>query len=245
MMRSVHRILAVLESFTPEHNCLSLHELAQRIELPKSTAFRLLQSLEKAGYLLRLEDQRYCLSFRITRLAGMVKSTLGIREFARPIMRELAQATSETVSLYTISGGVRMCIDTVATAALLRSVTQPGEQASMAAGSSSKVLLAFSADEKFVSSVVSQIARAGKRTVADVRQELERVKKQGYAISHGERVLGVGAISAPIRGVDEEGLYCLSVAGPLVRMQAKEKEILKQVVSAAAEISWLYGGSAP
>ena len=97
MMRSVQRILAVFESFTAEKNSLTLQEIADRIDLPKSTAFRFVQSLEKSGYLVRLEDQQYCLSLRFTRLAGLVKSTLGIREIARPMLAELAEKTKETV----------------------------------------------------------------------------------------------------------------------------------------------------
>src|SRR6187200_1891544 len=99
MMRAAHRILSIFESFTSEKSSLSLHEISERIELPKSTAFRIIQSLQKAGYLVRLEDQQYCLSFRFTRLAGLVGSTLGIREVARPIMSELAESTRETISL--------------------------------------------------------------------------------------------------------------------------------------------------
>ena len=125
MMRSVQRILAVLESFTTEENSLSLLEIALRIELPKSTTFRLVQSLEAAGYLVRLEDQRYCLSFRITRLAGVVRSTMGIRDIARPIMRALAERTGETVSLYAIDDDMRVCIDAVATACLLYTSPSP------------------------------------------------------------------------------------------------------------------------
>ena len=85
-MRAVQRIFAIFESFTAERSSLTLQEIADRIDLPKSTAFRIVQSLEQAGYLVRLEDQKYCLSFRFTRLAGSVKSTLGIREIARPII---------------------------------------------------------------------------------------------------------------------------------------------------------------
>ncbi|MDH4375792.1 MAG: IclR family transcriptional regulator [Ramlibacter sp.] len=245
MMRSVQRILAILESFTAEDNCLSLHEIAGRIALPKSTTFRLVQSLEESGYLIRLEDQRYCLSFRITRLAGMVRSTLGIREIARPLMRTLAERTGETVSLYAADEGMRVCIDAVATALPLRSVSQPGERVSLARGSSSKVLVAFARDPKPLSPIRAEMAKLGKMTEAQVRAELEQIRQQGYAVSHGERVLGVAAVSAPIRGLDDEGHYCLSVAGPLVRMQSREREFTRLVVQAASEISWLYGGNAP
>jgi DNA-binding IclR family transcriptional regulator len=82
-------------------------------------------------------------------------------------------------------------------------------------------------------------------TEAQVRAVLEQIRQQGYAVSHGERVLGVAAVSAPIRGLDDEGHYCLSVAGPMVRMQSREREFTRLVVQAASEISWLYGGNAP
>src|SRR2546428_14105982 len=110
-MRGGGRIFAILESFTAERPSLTLQEIADRIELPKSTTFRIVQSLERAGYLVRLEDQKYCLSFRFTRLAGLVKRTLGIREIARPIMVELADQTKETVSIHTLSGRNPVCID--------------------------------------------------------------------------------------------------------------------------------------
>src|SRR5204862_8325646 len=102
---------AVFGSFTDEKSCRSLHEISSRIDLPKSTSFRIVLSLEQAGYLVRLEDHQYCLSFRFVRFAGLVKSTLGIREIARPIMMELAKKTKETVTLQTVNGKDRVCID--------------------------------------------------------------------------------------------------------------------------------------
>ena len=144
MMRAVQRIIAILESFTPKRSSLTLQELADRIGLAKSTTFRIVQSLQRSGYLVRLQDQKYCLSFRLTRLAGLVNSTLGIREIARPITTQLADATRETVSIQTISGRNRVCIDAIATSASpLRNVTQPGEHIPLIAGASSKILVAF------------------------------------------------------------------------------------------------------
>jgi DNA-binding IclR family transcriptional regulator len=241
MMRSVQRILAVFESFTPERNSLTLQEISDRIELPKSTAFRIVQSLERAGYLVRLEDQQYCLSFRFTRLAGLVKSTLGVREIARPVMGELADKTKETVSIHTVSGKNRVCIDAMATASPLRSVTQPGEQVPLGVGSSSKTLLAFMPKPE-LTPIMPSIGRAAKRPQGELQAELEKIRKQGYAVSHGERVFGVSSISAPIKGVNEEVKYCLTVAGPTVRVEVHEKEFVKLVVQAAANISLQYGG---
>lgn len=239
-MRSVQRILAVFECFSPDRNSLTLQEIADRIDLPKSTAFRIVQSLEKAGYLVRLEDQQYCLSFRFTRLAGLVKSTLGIREIARPVISALAEKTRTTVSIHAVVGSNRVCIEAMATASPRRGVIQPGAQVPLGAGSASKVLIAHMSAET-MAPVAGSLARATKRTPTDVTAELDRIRRQGYAISHGERLLGVSAISAPIKDVHEEVRYCLSLGGPSVRIHGNEAEFIKLTVLAANDISRHFG----
>ena len=244
MMRSVQRILAIFESFSADRSSLSLQEIADRIDLPKSTTFRIVQSLERAGYLVRLEDNQYCLSFRFTSLAGLVRSTLGIREIARPFLLTLAEETKETVSIHTISGTDRVCLDSVSTAAApLRAVVQAGEHIPLLMGSASKVLMAYLPKAE-LAPIVTNVARARKRTKGEVLEELEKVRQQGYAVSHGERLLGISAISAPITNFNEEVHYCLSVGAPTVRMQMHEKEFIKLVVSAATNISRQFGGKA-
>jgi DNA-binding IclR family transcriptional regulator len=242
MMRSVQRILAIFESFSADRSSLSLQEIADRIELPKSTTFRIVQSLERAGYLVRLEDSQYCLSFRFTRLAGLVRSTLGIREIARPFLLSLAEETKETVSLHTINGTNRVCIDSVSTTAEpLRAVVHAGEQIPLQAGSASKVLMAYLPKGE-LTPIVANVARTRKCTKAEVLEELERVRTQGYAVSHGERLLGISAISAPIKDFNEEVHYCLSVGAPTVRMEMHEKGFIKLVITAATDISRQFGG---
>lgn len=244
VMRAVQRIVAVFESFTAQKSSLSLQELSERIALPKSTTFRIAQSLEKAGYLVRLDDQRYCLSFRFTRLAGLVRSTLDIRVIARPIMSELAEQTRETVSLQMTDGRLRICLDAVAAESPLRSVTQPGEQIPLLAGASSKLLIAHM-PPKEMAPLAARIARSAKRLPADVQAEFAAIRRLGYAVSHGERVLGVSAVAAPIVGADDRVRYCLALNGPTVRVQVHEKAFVRQVVQAAADISRRYGGTIP
>lgn len=242
MMRSVQRILAIFESFSVEQSSLMLQEISDRIELPKSTTFRIVQSLEKAGYLVRLEDQKYCLSFRFTRLAGLVRSTLSIREIARPVMTELAEQTKETVSIHMVSGKNRVCIDSMATvASSLRNVVTPGEQVPLVAGSGSKVLMAYM-PRSTLTPIVAAAARASKRTQAELLAELEVVRTQGYAVSHGERLIGLSAVSAPIRDTSDSVTYCLTVAGPTVRIEGHEKQLVHLVVEAAASMSLQLGG---
>ena len=241
VMRSVQRILAVFESFSRTKNSLTLQEIAGRIDLPKSTAFRIVQSLEKAGYLVRLESQQYCLSFRFTRLAGLVKSTIDIREIARPVMVELAEQTRETITLNTVSGRDRICIDVIDTSSPLRSVTKAGEHLRLLDGSSAKMLMAYLPQAE-LTPILTYVARNTKLKQSEILAELAKIREQGYAVSHGERMLGLSAFTAPIKDVNEEARYCLTVAGPTVRLQPREQEFTKLVVNAGAEISLKYGG---
>jgi len=241
MMRSVQRILAVFESFSRTRNSLTLQEISNRIDLPKSTAFRIVQSLEKAGYLVRLDNQEYCLSFRFTRLAGLVNSTVDIRELARPVMVKLAEQTKETITLNTVSGRDRVCIDVIDTSSPLRSVTKPGEHIRLSDGSSAKMLMAYM-PRKELATVLAYVTRTSKRKQSEMLAELARIRQEGYAVSHGDRVLGLSAVTAPITDMNEDARYCLTIAGPTVRLQSREEDFIKLVVKAAGDISRRYGG---
>ncbi|XAH22018.1 IclR family transcriptional regulator [Xylophilus sp. GW821-FHT01B05] len=240
-MRAVHRILSIIECFTPERRSLSLQEIAERIALPKATAFRIVHSLEEAGYMVRLENQQYCLSFRFIRIAGLVKSTLDIRLLARPLMEELTERTQETVCIYTLSGASRVCIDTTTTALQLRSVTQPGDHAPLLNGSSSKLLLAYMSPTE-AAPLVPAMAKDGRRSRLAVTAELAQIRQQGYAISHGERHIGLSGLAAPITDVNEQVRHCLTLSGPTARIQTHEKQFVQLLVKTAAKISRQYGG---
>lgn len=236
MMRAVQRTLAIFDCFTSERTSLTLQEMANRIRLPKSTTFRLVQSLDEAGYLVRLDNQAYCLSFRVTRLAGLVKSTLDIRQLARVIMIELARKAGETVTLNMVSDRYRICIDVIDTPSPLMSVTKPGERVRLIDGATAKVLMASLPKPEFQKALSYAIKASGKKR-ADFTRELVRIREEGYAVTHGERVLGLTAISAPIEERDGRVSHCITVTGPTVRLQPREREVIRLVTRAADNVS--------
>lgn len=182
------------------------------------------------------------MSFRFTRLAGLVKSTLGIREIARPVLQELAEQTEETVSIHAVSDRNRVCLDSVTTSsAPLRAVVQAGEQIPLLVGSASKVLMAYMPKAQ-LTPLVKNVAKATKRTNGAVLEEFAMIREQGYAVSHGERLLGISAISVPIKDVNQEVHYCLSVGAPTVRMNMNEKEFIELAIKGAEVISRQFGG---
>jgi len=236
MMRAVQRTLAIFECFTHEHTSLTLQELSNRIRLPKSTTFRLVQSLDEAGYLVRLDNQAYCLSFRFTRLAGLVRSTLDIRQIARPVMNELSQKVNETVTLNMMQDKHRVCIEVMDTPSPLMSVTKPGEHVRLVDGATAKTLMAALPRKEQQQALAYSVKITGRRRT-DLQRELEHIRQQGYAVTHGERVLGLTAISAPIAGHAGEVRYCITITGPTVRLQPRERETVKLVTKAAADVS--------
>ncbi|MCX7143602.1 MAG: IclR family transcriptional regulator [Proteobacteria bacterium] len=236
MMRGVQRTLAVFECFDSKHTSRSLQEIVNALKLPKSTTFRIVASLVEAGYLVRLPDQDYCLSFKFVRLGGLVGSTLNIRAIARPVMERLAKICNETVTLNTVSENQRICLDVVDTPSALMSVSKPGEHLPLVEGSTAKMLIAWlpAADQRIA---IAAAAKLRKLKRSEFAAEIARIHEQGYAVTHGERVRGLTAVSAPIQDLEREGHYCLTITGPQVRMQSQVKNLIRMVIEAAADIS--------
>lgn len=243
MMRAIQRTLAIFESFTSERTSLTLQEIANRIRLPKSTTFRLVQSLDEAGYLVRLDNQAYCLSFRFTRLAGLVKSTLDIRQLARVTLIELARKTNETVTLNMVSDRHRVCIEVIDTPSPLMSVTKPGERVKLIDGATAKALMAC-LPRKEQQKAIQYASKASGRKRQEFAKELQRIREQRYAVTHGERVLGLTAISAPIEDSSGGTNHCITVTGPTVRLQPRERDLVRLVTRAAEDVSRRLGAQA-
>jgi DNA-binding IclR family transcriptional regulator len=243
MIRAVERAFAIFEAFDPQHTMLTLQEIGQRIGLSKATTYRLVNCLHDLGYLVRLEDNRYCLSLKLTRLSGLVRSTIGIREIARPIMRDLVQKTTETITLNTVAHGQRLCIEVLDTPAPLMSIVREGEQTPLLHGATGKILLAY-----LSSSEIDRIFRetpASKRpNRALLEKQLARYREQGYALTSSERVAGVTAISVPLRDINGQVRYCISITGPAIRVDRNIDAFVALMLNASKVVSGQMGARA-
>lgn len=243
MIRAVERALAIFDAFDTQHQSLTLLEIGERIAMPKATTFRLVNTLLNSGFLVRLENQRYCLSLKILRLAGLVKSTLGIREAARPVMAEVCRRTGETITLNTRSGIERICIDVVDTPSPLMTIVRPGEHVSLLHGATARLLLAYAGAQE-IEDIIARTPEA-KMDRAELQAALETIRRQGYARTTGQRIPGVTAISVPIFDINDEVNYSLSITGPSVRMDPRVEEFTGLLVEAGASISAMMGTSRP
>ena len=242
MIRAAVRALAIFDAFDNEHLSLSLPEIAERIGMPKTTAFRLIDTLERTGFLVRMDNQRYCLSLKLARLGGLVRSTLNIRAIARPTMLDVNEQTSETITLNAIVGNDRMVLDAVDTPSPLMSMARPGERLPLLVSASARILMAYMRPER-LEQVLAANVRSNPFDRAAFDREVARFRRQGYGISRGQRVPGLTAVAVPIFDINNEVHYCLSLTGPSVRVDSRDQQLAQIMIAAGREISSRLGAS--
>ncbi|MGE4336172.1 MAG: IclR family transcriptional regulator [Pigmentiphaga sp.] len=240
MVRAVMRALAILDEFDRASPMLSLQEISERIGMAKATTFRLVNTLERAGFLIRFPDQRYGLSLKLVRLASLVRGTLSIRDVARQTMIEVNRVSGETITLNVVSGKERVCIEVVDTPAPLMSFISPGEHVPLLYGATGRILLAFLPPNNR-EEVLDQMPDERERAIVD--KEIGRFRHQGYALTRGQRVPGITAIAVPIFDSSGEALHCLALTGPSVRVDLRDSEFIELMLAASQEISGRLGAA--
>lgn len=241
-MRTISRALSVLDCFEASASKLSLQEISTRIGLAKSTTFRVVKTLEDHGYLVRLQDQKYCLSLKLARLGGLAQGTLDVVQVARPIMENLARSSRECVTLFTSEGREFVCLDVCTTPAPLMSANRPGERAPLGLGAASLVLMAHLPGPA-LQEMLPSIARRVRHSQRDLGSILANVRKQQYAVSHGGSIPGVSALSVPLFGADDTSRYSLNIVMPTVRVQGRIAPLLKLLRQAGRKVSRGLGAS--
>jgi DNA-binding IclR family transcriptional regulator len=195
---AVDRALCLLNAFQPGDRALSLAELAQRTGLYKSTALRLLASLQHAGLLRQREDGRYALGAGLARLHALYTAGFSLEEEVLPVLRELVAQTQESASFYVRQGEQRLCLHRVDSPQPLRDHIRAGDVLPLARGAGGRVLLAF----------------AGAQGAA-----FEAIRQAGVAVLSGDRVADLTGISAPVFGAKGELAGALTLTLPTARLQ--------------------------
>jgi len=244
MIRAVSRALAIFDVFDNDHLSMSLQEIGTRLGMPKATTFRLVNTLESSGFLVRLENQQYCLSHKLTRLAGLVHAGVTLRVIARNVMREVNEKTGETITLNIVDGNNRMCIDVVDTPSPLMTIARPGDRVPLLNGATSRILLAYMSAEDLEGTLAS-IPEAGHVDRTALERELSRFRRQGYAITRSQRVPGVTAIAVPIFRNDGAVNECLALTGPSTRVDSRDGDFIEIMLKAGQELTNSTGGKVP
>ena len=240
---TLERTIEILDCFSVEHPELGVREMARLLGMSHSTTGRLLSSLKDMGVLSQNPTTKmYSLGGKVLAWAGSYNATLDVRTRALPYLEELQEETQETISLYVLEGDVRVCVERLESTHNIRMVARIGRRLPLYAGSAGKVFLAF-LPEKEKDEILSRTAfdPLTPMTITDVdklNKEIEKTRKQGYAVSHGEWILEASGVACPI--FDRTGcvIAALTISGPAQRFTKENvTRFIPIVKRVASEIS--------
>jgi DNA-binding IclR family transcriptional regulator len=240
-IQSVDRALTVL-TLLARHGELGVTELAALLDVHKSTAFRLVTTLELHELVEQHADRgKYRLGVGLLQLAGATTARLDIVQRSRPVTRRLAESLGETVNITVLSGHEALYLDQTAASAALQPHNWIGQRIPLHATSNGKVLLAHVSDARFAELTSAPLRRFTNHTLTDVaalKAEVEAVRRHGYAIAVDELEIGLTAVAAPITGSDGEVAGSVSASGPTFRIPTERvSDVAVAVVEAGRQIS--------
>jgi len=236
-LKAITRTLDVLECFSDERPNLSLKEIGELVDLPESSLFRILLTLESRGYLKQNSDGSYCLPPKLL-FGKLYERAERARILVRPFLQQLASRFDETASLAYLYGDRIQALDTVETFHEIRMTNKPGRVLPPHCSSLGKAITAFQ-EPALINRILETygLYRRTERTVVDrqaLLAEFEEVRKRGYAVDREETVVGGVCIGAAITANGHPVSLAISVSTPLVRMSpAREEEITAAVLETA------------
>lgn len=241
-VQSVGRAIAILRAFDSHQPELGVTELSGKLGLNKTTVYRLLTSLQRGGLVdQNPETGKYRLGIGLVSLAGLVLEHIDVRQVARPYLRALAEKTEETVTLSVLANGEVVNIERVPSPRMVTNVGWVGRRMLPHCVSSGKALLAYLPEHEVESILARGLPRFTDKTITDparLREELKKVRLQGYAVAQEELEEGLNAVAAPIRNHEGEAIAAVSVSGPSFRLSPEKiPRLAKLTKQTADEIS--------
>ena len=227
---SLERALRIMEALA--EGPLGVTALANRLDLNKTTVFRLTRTLQEHGYAVQLEDTSYRLGPRCMMLAAAASGEVDYRRDLRWALEEIAEKTRETALLSILVGRDAVCIDSIPSRQSVVSVATVGEiwpAHTCSAG------LAFLADDDVILDryLSEPLTRSTSETIATqkrLRETLKTVRERGYSVNTNYFRDGVCAVGALVHDSRGHAVAALSVMMPDFRFTEVGEEALASVV---------------
>ncbi len=243
ILSSVKKALELLDHFTVERPELGLAEISREVDAHKSSVFRVLTTLEAAGFLEKDPlSGKYRLGLKILDLAGRVWGCHDIRQIAAPFMEELARQTEEVIHLAVLDGADIVYLEKKGQGQILTVATRVGGRNPAYASSMGKILLA-DLSESELKGILGQgkLKKLTPNTIDEIPKlikELASIRKQGFALDNEETFPGIRCVGAPIRDARGRVIAAVSATVPAQRMDDKRiRELWRLVTNTARMIS--------
>ncbi|GAB2466195.1 IclR family transcriptional regulator [Jatrophihabitans fulvus] len=236
-VQSVERALVILDILARSGEA-GVTTIAQELGVHKSTAQRLVATLEQGGVVEQTSERgKYRLGMGVLRLAAATAARLDVVAETRPICRQLALDTGETVNVAVLSEGAALYVDQVAGSATLQVHNWVGQRIPLHATSNGKVLISeLPAGE--VERMVRELRAYTQNTLTSrkkLRDELAAVRDNGWAVAVDELETGLTAVAVPVRNAHGDIVASLSVSGPTFRLDQSRVDAIVPVLRRAGD----------
>lgn len=245
-VQSIDRAVAILECFSENKRELKLSEIANRLDLNKSTVHGLLNTLKYHGFIDQDEiTQKYRLGIRFMVYGDLVINSIDITNIAYPVIERVCEKIEETVHIAMMDGTDVVYIEKKECNKSVKTSTKIGVRVPAYLTADGKIILSYMERERLKGLLPRNIKQLTPNTITDKQRLLDilsEMKDKGYAIDFEETVQGLVCVAAPIFSHTGTVKYSLSVTGPTVRMtEDKIKEYINIIKEAANEISCRIG----
>jgi DNA-binding IclR family transcriptional regulator len=243
LVKAVDRSVNILEELANHEEGLGVTELANRLDIHKSSIHRLLSTLVYRGLVKQdPKTDNYKLGLKLFELGSRIFNDLEIREYAKPYLEELVAATDEAVHLVIMDQGEIVYIDKVESSKTIRMNSQIGKRVPVHCSAVGKAMLAYYPKARVDQIIKEQgLAKYTENTITDLKElkeHLTKIKEQGYAIDNVEHELGIRCVAAPIFNYSGKVVSSVSVSGPTIHVtKERVEELAKLVKDTAMKIS--------
>lgn len=244
-VQSVDRAVSILQVLAAQGPS-GVTDIAEALEIHKSTVFRLLATLEARGLVEQDSERgRYRIGYTVVELAGGATKGNDLSLLSRPICQELAEAVGETVNIVVHDELAVISIDQVIGGAAITSIDWVGKRTPLHATAAGKVFLAHMPQEQAAAILAQPLEKFTPHTVTDpghLKEQLQSVRETGYGVTSEEHEIGLAAIAAPIRSLDGTVIAAVSLSGPTFRVNDDTiPQLAEQLTAAGDKISWRKG----
>lgn len=248
--RSLVRVLSIFETLTHRDQGLTLTELGQALNSPKSSLLALLRPLVASRY-LALQGTHYRLGPALFQLSMNVLAGRSYASLARVFLEELAERSGESVYLTALDRGHQVVtyVDVIESRQAVRYAVGVGATRPLFVSAAGRVLLAFQEPawiETFLGGAPFKSPVQGKPiTASQLREDLKRVRAEGMAVSLSQAVEGAAGVAAPIIDASGRATHALLIAAPMDRMKKSLPEMRSLVLEVAQRASEVLSNAQP
>lgn len=245
ILSSVNNTLKIIDCLG-ESGALPLVQITEKLGLGKSSVFRMLSTLEQAGYVEKTPKLEYRLSPKFIELGSKVLNRINPNKIIQEYLIQLRDQFNESTHHGVISANLNVLVVNKATSErAIRMTSEVGGTLPAYASGMGKAILAFSLDSELEQMIRQHEYFAyTNKTITDpdvLLQTLHTIKSQGYSMDDEEAEEGLTCYAAPILDNDGKAVSAISISGPTQRMEAQKHEIITAVKQAAQEIAQKIG----